>query len=123
MASPGMWQSPVRLYTDQTRASLVPEDSPKAAFVVCAEGGEIPVALAQQYGVADLSTADEVMKVVNSTAPQPPQGQAAAPPSPESVEAMSPPPAADSGTAEEEEPQTKAQRPTANKAVSPGENK
>lgn len=118
-----MWQSPVRLYTDRSKSTLVPENSPKAAFVVCADGGEIPIELAQQYGVADFTTADEVMNVVNRSASQPPTGQAATPPSPESGEATSPPPAADSGTAEEEEPQPKAQRPAANKAVSPGENK
>lgn len=58
MASPGMWQSDRRYYTDRPpsdpRARIVPEGSPSAAFVLVAAGGEILLTEAKRFGLVTI---------------------------------------------------------------------
>lgn len=98
MASPGMWQSPARLYLDRTRSRVVPEDSPEAAFVLVGEHGEIPIAEATRLGLLDPPKPETVAK-------------------PETVIAPEPEPEPD------DEPEAKAKPSSPNKARGPGEDK
>lgn len=51
MASPGMWQSPTRIYLDKTRTRVVPEGSRDQGYVLVGAGGEIPIKDAERYGL------------------------------------------------------------------------
>lgn len=51
MASPGMWQSPKRLYLNRDRTKVVPEGSHEQAHVLVGAGGEIPIVDAERYGL------------------------------------------------------------------------
>lgn len=58
MASPGMWQSDQRYYTDRPpgdpRARVVPSGSPEAAFVLVGAGGEILLTEAERFGLVQI---------------------------------------------------------------------
>lgn len=48
-----MWRSPARLFVDEKRERIVPEDSPEARFLLVAEGGEIENEEAERYGLVE----------------------------------------------------------------------
>jgi len=52
-----MYRSPERLYVNFDKSKLVPESSTEAAFVLCGENGEIPLELAEKYGLLDPQSA------------------------------------------------------------------
>jgi hypothetical protein len=120
MANPGMWRSPTRLYVNKDRSQVVPGDSPEAASVLVGQGGEIPRALADRYGLTTETPAVAAPSMVDgpAAAPQPPAVDSSPPevtPSPEAEEAKD--------TKAEDGAETKAEESKVNKAVKPAENK
>ncbi len=45
------WTSDRRLYVNADRSAVVPGDSQEAAYLLVAEGGELPLAEAERYGL------------------------------------------------------------------------
>lgn len=96
---PGMYRSDTRLYVNKDKSKLVPENSPEAAFVLCGEGGEIPLEVAAKYGLKPATVEPAVAPRSASPEDSAPSGEAAP------------------------DAENKAKRPQSDKAVKPVEDK
>lgn len=68
-----LYTSDKRLYVTADRATVVPEGDPRAAFLLVAEGGELPESEARRYGL--IPEAKEQPKAADKMRPGPPENK------------------------------------------------
>jgi hypothetical protein len=78
MAQEEMWTNDgPPIYIDSTKIRVVDAESPDAAFLLVAQGGQIPMSVAKQYGVTEKPPEAEQLKLPEAEPPEaePPEAE------------------------------------------------